>query len=124
MSEKLYVAILNTSSGYFLMCADDGNVHGFESLRRGVDYFEKGYEDGHNRGRESSASATLSWLTTQPSIIEVDGMEGIRALLKISPENKVTRVRLRNIAGSFLAITMDPEKAKIAYDGGIQPNIM
>lgn len=116
----MFVAIIKMDNVYAVLLNGDA-VQGFASQAAGRARFETMYQDAHGRSITMSASAVINWLTMEPSIVEVDDIETIRARVGENPRT----VRYSNVAGSFDGLPIaDPKVGKAAWTSGVRPRLM
>lgn len=93
-------------------------VRGFTTEEAALEYFEGGYRNCHQRSYESSMSATINWLTFQPSIIHLSEDK----LAELVSQKVVKRAR--NVAGSMDYIPLKLELAKPLWESGRKPTLI
>lgn len=112
-----FASIVKAQQCFYLVATKENDkwaVQGFHSLKEGRNYYERGYGEFHNRGYESSMSATLNWLTFQPSIVELTIKE-----MEDLTEKPLRVMSIRNCSGGFKGIPLLPEAATVWERGKI-----
>lgn len=120
--EKAFVSIVQADRKFYLVASkneqDQWAVKGFKTLNEGLQYYEKGYEEFHNRSYESSMSACINWMMFQPAIVELSLEE-----MHVIVEKPIHVVFLRNIAGHMNGIPLLPE-AETIWERGRKPELI
>lgn len=117
-----YVAMVGFEGGYYVLLGDDNGVIGFDSLRRGLDYFERAYNDNHSRGYEKSMSACLNFIAFQPKVV---GIKNVRDLAdRIVGSSQSVATQLSHISGYYNTIECKADGAPEAYAKGRTPALI
>jgi hypothetical protein len=77
----LFRLMLDGEATYFVMADRENAVHGFESMRQGLDFFERAYHQGLARGWGWSAGAMLNWMQLQPRVFRFGTVAKLHKLL-------------------------------------------
>ena len=121
-NEEAIVALIKTDGKVYLMM-DSGTpstIIGFESISKGIHYFEDAYNDNHNRSYESSMSACINYIFFQPSIVVFkDGIEYIEKIL----EQPVKLWSTSNISGRILGLPLKKAFYTL-WDEGDKPKLI
>jgi len=118
----VYIALIHADNKYYIMTNREGTITAFETARKGLDFFENGYNMAHARGKEGSASACINNIFFRPSIVAMMDVDDIRNRL-ISNDGPHL-VCLSNIAGVMNGLTTDTVKAKTEWENGVTPRLI
>jgi hypothetical protein len=119
----LYLIEENGEKRYYVKAtleSPEPSVHGFESMRQGLDYFEHAYFLAVQRGFGFAAGAILNWMYLQPRIFPFRDLADLVSLLG----ETVTLTTLRGTGvheSAFLCI--DQKKAADIYASGCAPRL-
>ena len=118
----MFVSLLKTSEGFFLVLTQDRNIRVFESRGDGLRYYEDSYTRAHRRNYEGSMSACVNWMQFQPSIVEVEEpvLENIAAKI-LDPALSV--VALNSASGHYVVACTRPEAEQL-WDEGVKPRLI
>lgn len=123
------VAIIKTDADkYWLMLAkeEEGNgfcILGWDSMARGVNYFEEAYNRAHSRGYEPSMSACINFVQLQPKVVAFDSIEDLEK--KLLPKGACRSPhRLSTVSGSYDVLPLDSKLAAPIYAAGRTPNLI
>ena len=125
-SDRFWVCIIETNADkdgnrYGLLASDDKGkwmIHGFQSERDGLDYFEIPYNKAHRRSYEASMSACVNAIFFRPSILSLT-MEEINSMI-----GKRGVERWGNISGSVNVIPLSLKKARAFHKNGNVPKLI
>jgi len=118
----LYIALIRTAQGYFVLLNQDRSVCGFTSIGAGLDSFERKYMEGHGRSYEGSMSACINHITLQPSIVSIESPDEIRQWAA-DPE-KMKMCSVSNVSGDFVGLVLDSTKAASVWESGAKPRLI
>ncbi|MFF2532286.1 hypothetical protein ACFVS2_25590 [Brevibacillus sp. NPDC058079] len=109
----------------FLMTTSDNVVQAFETVQKGLNYFEDGYNRNHSRGYEASISACINNMSFSPSVHEWEH-EDIAPLIEMGvvDMNSFRGYRLSNTSGSMNGALLTGEQAKEFHDRGVKPRLI
>lgn len=113
-----YIALIKKDSDTYIMLNKDNSVTGFSSLRKGLDFFENGYNSNHRRGYEASMSAALHHITFQPRIVEIEDNK----LMEYVGENP-SLYQLSHVSGFYKGVKLLP-KFNSMYKNGVAPKLI
>lgn len=120
MSDNLYVAFIEHQGRYWLMTGRDKTISCASTEDEAKEWFEGAYKRAHRRNYESSMSATLMWISLQPSIVRTTG-DVITQLINFP----TTPYQIGGVAGRIHAFKFDDqERAKELFDAGIRPALI
>lgn len=118
-SEELAITVIEAKGQYFLGLTNDNMIWSFKNVKAGVRFFEDMYNRKHDQGYEASMSATLNYLSFQPSVLNAPPKEELKEGLA---NERV--VRVSNVAGSFNGCLLKDEIGKAWWDKGIKPRLI
>jgi hypothetical protein len=117
----IWLALVECQRNYYLMMHDDRtNIQAFETLEKGLDFFERGYNTAHSRSYESSMSACFNWLVFKPSIVSAKDLDEIKTW--VGPEPRATRIS--HPSGFMLGIAVLPEFGQKLWESWSQPKLI
>lgn len=96
-------------------------IHGFRTLREGLNCFTDMYESGHRRSYEASMSACLNWMFFRPVILEASE-EDIRSWF--SDPSKTAIHDASCGAGFFSGVKLDEEIGQRLWESGTKPELI
>ena len=120
------VALIQSDGQIYLMLSRDGDqltIAGWSTPEEAKGYFERGYNNAHDRGYESSMSACINFIQFTPKIVTFPTLEALVEALGIV-EGKSEAVRLSSISGWMDALILDQEKAKAVWESGDTPALI
>jgi hypothetical protein len=97
---------------------DSWCVAGYETVKRGVDTFERMYNSAHRRSYEGSMSACINFIFMQPSIVEITEEE----LPKLASKTPSV-MNVHTVAGGFHGITTS-KLAEKYWEKGVKPALI
>lgn len=118
----LIKALTDGKGTILLMTNEDWVVEAFPSKEKALTYFESTYEAAHRRGHIGSASACISYMFFQPSIVGVANIEDLKT--RFVPDEK--NVKLLVISGdtnSFYGIDVTHLAGK-SWEDGVKPQLV
>lgn len=118
----IFIAMIKTSEAMYVLLNRDHSVAGFHTAEEGLLSFENIYQRAHKRSYEASMSACINWMQMQPSIIAIQDPEVIRTWVDDSENMQMQSVA--GIAGHFLGLRLNTEKATPAWDMGAKPKLI
>lgn len=74
--EELYVIVMKTKLGYFLLAGADG-IEAHSTKEGALAIFEDSYQRDHGAGYAESISAIINWLQYRPSVIKAKDLDWI-----------------------------------------------
>lgn len=86
---KANCCLLKHNEEFYILCEKNGQIMGFESQTKAVDYWEIGYQKAYSRGLCGSTGAMLSYINITPSIIYFETQEELIEALFINPPFKM-----------------------------------
>ena len=82
--------------------------------------FEKAYNEAHDRSYEGSMSACISYITAQPSVVELKDMDELLTIVIRDYDGCVKAARI----GSCIGALCDSELAKELWEKGKNPRLI
>jgi len=124
MNGKLYVILIDTNKGIFLLThGRDMEIHAFKTEKEALEHFEDGYNDCHKRGYEPSMSALVNGITFRPSVIEIPTPNEIEYLRNDVVGKEPHGFTLRNVSGMMYGLSTIPGARKL-WEGGVKPKLI
>ncbi len=118
-NENVFIALIKSDEKVYIMIGDKA-VMAFKTKREGLDFFESAYNNGHNRGYESSMSACLNWMSYNPSIVKISNQEELKHLATNPPE----AVALSSISGFMTGFKTREEVGGKYWESGVKPKLI
>ena len=122
---NISVAILKADQNFYLMLTgkDEGFcIMAWETPRKALNYFERGYNECHWRNYEASMSACINFILFQPVVVSFSSLEDIKTKLGLS--DTIRPHRISNISGSYVVLPLDKSLAEPIYEAGITPRLI
>jgi len=109
----------------YLLIGDDNTIQAFETVRKGLDYFERSYSDAHSRGYESSMSACLNSIQFRPAVHEWRYEDASKLIeMGVIDLHTFKSYNLRNISGSMKGALCTGVNAMEWHESGIVPKLI
>ena len=116
----IYIVLFECDNRLCIMADNENSIMAFETLEKGLNYFESAYNRKHSLGYEASMSACISFMQYRPSVIMVDGLDEIRdRIADVEPH----LIQFSGLSGRMKGITTRPE-AKEYFDKGSVPKLI
>lgn len=112
----MYIALLKSDSKYYIFTDRSGNVIAREHSHEILGMFERAYNDAHYRSYEGSMSACISYISCQPSVIQVKDVDEIRSIAG-------DEMHLYQLSIGF-GINCKTEVAEKYFEKGLNPKLI
>jgi|ADurb_Leu_01_Slu_FD_contig_111_204794_length_4986_multi_2_in_0_out_0_3 hypothetical protein len=117
----IYISIMKSDDKFYITTDKKGIISGFKTKEDGVSSYEKLYMEWHQRSHEASMSACLGYMTFQPSIVKVSGVDEIRKMVGNEPH----LFDLSHVSGYMTGIQIpDPAVGQEYWDKGAKPQLI
>ncbi len=117
----VYVALVRTSQGIFLMTDASAAIAATTHLREALDWFERTYQRWNQGSGEMRASIAVNWITFQPSIVFITGNYIQRNVVSFPAKMYV----IRSVSGSMHGfLCHDTAYVKELWDEGVKPRLV
>lgn len=117
-----FIALFKSDNNLYIAAGSQppNAIIAFETIEKGLDYFEDGYNRFHNRGYESSMSACVNFIQFTPSIVEFKDLEEIKNNIAAEEPRLVV---VSSISGRMTGITTKKEAISY-YEKGAVPSLI
>ena len=116
--------VLYGIGGRSFIMVSSGEIHGFTSLEKALDYFESTYNEAHGGSYEKSMSAIIHWITFNPVVVSIYSVSEMNEWFLRDNIGHVRLVASTSAAGTMIGVEVKPELVEELRARGVRPSII